>query len=376
MRRRDFLKKRHKPPRNPASSVLSVLLVAACIGWAHGVNVADRPSVEIVPDADAQRVDVLVDGELFTSYVYSDTLAVLKKPVLYPIRAADGVEITRGYPISPRAGDRVDHPHQIGLWLNYGDVNGLDFWGNSDAVPDERRNAMGTIRNRSIERTSGGEGIGTLVVAADWLKPDGDVILEERTRFIFRADAGLRTIDRITTLTGLDEHVAFGDTKEGMMGLRVTRALEMPMDQAVNLVGREGDVVESSNNQGVNGHYRNSEGISGYPNVWGERARWMMLTGRVEGEIVTVAILDHPENVGHPTYWHARDYGLFAANPLGQAAFSDGKERLAFSLEPGDAVTFRYRIVVLSGDAAASDVEALYRDFAAANLEAPTRNDR
>jgi hypothetical protein len=339
------------------------------------VYVADGPFVEVISDRDAQRVDVLVDGELFTSYVYSDTLAVLKKPVLYPIRAADGLEITRGYPINPRAGERVDHPHQIGSWLNYGDVNGLDFWGNSDAIPDERRDEMGTIRHRSIERTAGGEGMGVLVVAAEWLKPDGEVILDERTRFIFRADANRRAIDRITTLTALDEHVAFDDNKEGMMGLRVTRALEMPADQAVNLVGREDDVVESSNNQGVDGRYRNSEGISGYPDVWGRRARWMMLTGPVEGETVTVAILDHPENVGHPTYWHARDYGLFAANPLGQAAFSDGKERLAFSLDPGDAVTFRYRIVVFSGDAAASDVEAWYRDFAAADLEAPTRND-
>jgi hypothetical protein len=204
----------------------------------HTVDVKDGPSVEVISDQDGQRVDVLVDGELFTSYVYSDTLAVLKKPVLYPIRAADGLEITRGYPINPRAGERVDHPHQIGSWLNYGDVNGLDFWGNSDAIPDERRDEMGTIRHRSIERTAGGEGMGVLVVAAEWLKPDGEVILDERTRFIFRADANRRAIDRITTLTALDEHVAFDDNKEGMMGLRVTRALEMPADQAVNLVGR------------------------------------------------------------------------------------------------------------------------------------------
>ena len=367
---------RRRTQRNPAPSVLSVLLIIACAGWGHGVPFPEGPTVEVVSDPDAQRVDVLVDGELFTSYLYSDNLAVLKKPVLYPIRTADGVEITRGYPIDPRPGDRVDHPHQIGWWLNYGAVNGLDFWGNSDAVPAERRDAMGTIRHRSIVRTAGGDGTGALVVDASWLKPDGEAILDERTHFIFRADANRRVIDRITTLTALDEPVAFDDNKEGMLGLRVTRSLEMPANQAVNIVDGEGNVVESSNNQGVDGRYRNAEGISGYPDVWGKRARWMTLTGPVEGKPVTVAVLDHPENEGYPTYWHARDYGLFAANPLGQAAFSDGKERLDFSLEPGAAVTFRYRLVVSSGEAADSEVEEWYQDFAAADLEPAAVDDR
>ena len=338
--------------------------------------VSDGPSVEVVSDPDAQRVDVIVDGGLFTSYLYSDTLAVLKKPVLYPIRAADGVEITRGYPVDPRAGDRVDHPHQIGWWLNYGDVNGLDFWGNSDSVPSERRDIMGTIRHRSIVRTAGGDGSGVLVVDADWLKPGGDAILNERTHFIFRADANRRVIDRITTLTALDEPVAFDDNKEGMLGLRVTRSLEMPANQAVDIVDSEGEIVESSSNQGIDGRYRNAEGISGYPAVWGKRARWMILTGPVEGKRVTVAVLDHPDNVGYPTYWHARDYGLFAANPLGQAAFSEGKERLDFSLEPGSDVTFRYRLVISSGEAADPEVERWHQDFAAANLEATAVGDQ
>ena len=91
-----------------------------------------------MPDTAAQRVDVLVDGELFTSYVYSDTLPVLKKPVLYPLRTASGATVTRGYPLDARPGERVDHPHHIGLWFNYGDVEGLDFWNNSDVVPAER----------------------------------------------------------------------------------------------------------------------------------------------------------------------------------------------------------------------------------------------
>ncbi|MEX1055632.1 MAG: DUF6807 family protein, partial [Rhodothermales bacterium] len=70
--------------------------------------------VEVVANNAEQRVDVLVDGEPFTSYVYTDTLAVLKKPVLFPVRTAEGIPITRGYPLEPRPGERIDHPHQIG----------------------------------------------------------------------------------------------------------------------------------------------------------------------------------------------------------------------------------------------------------------------
>jgi hypothetical protein len=84
----------------------------------------------------------------------------------------------------------------------------------------------------------------------------------------------------------------------------------------------------------------------------------------VDGEPVTLGILDHPGNPGFPTYWHARGYGLFAANPLGQAALSDGKDRLNFALEPRGSTTFRHRILVASGTLTPDQVEARYREFA------------
>lgn len=349
-------------------ATLLLLLVACSKAQPHVDDAADPPDVEVMADPEAQRVDVLVDGQLFTAYLYADTLSVLKKPVLYPIRAAGGTPVSRGYPVDPKPGERVDHPHHIGLWLNYGDVNGLDFWNNSDAVSAERRDEMGTIRHGDVESTESGDGAGELVVSAHWLAPDDEPLLAERTRFIFRAAPDVRIIDRITQLTALEQAVSFEDNKEGMLGLRVTRALEMPAEGPVKVVGQDGAVVETTSNAGVTGRYRNAEGVSGYPDVWGKRARWMTLSGVVEGDSVTVAILDHPANVGHPTYWHARDYGLFAANPLGQAVFSEGEERLAFALDPGESTTFRYRVVVFSGDASTAAVEDWYADFTAADL--------
>ena len=324
----------------------------------------DTPQVLVVPDSAAQRVDVLVDGELFTAYLYADTLSVLKKPVLYPLRTSSGIAVTRGYPLDKEVGERVDHPHHIGLWFNYGDINGLDFWNNSDAVSAERAASMGTIRHRAVTHVESGEGGGALHVTMDWLAPDGTALLREDTRFVFRAEADLRVVDRITMLAALDQKVSFEDNKEGALGLRVTRALEMPSNRPVDVLSADGSVISTSDNEHVTGRYRNSEGVAGYPDVWGKRARWMMLSGAIRDNPVTVSVLDHPRNPGFPTYWHARDYGLFAANPFGQAVFSEGAESLHFSLAPGVSTTLRHRIMLFSGHPAPDDVEAAYRDFA------------
>ncbi len=345
-----------------------LVLVATLLAGCRPSAADTEPVVTVRVDDEAQRVDVLVDGEPFTSYVYSDSIAVLKKPVLFPIRAANGTPITRGYPVQPIPGERVDHPHQVGLWLNYGSVNGLDFWNNSSAIPPERAHEMGTIRHVGIEMAEGGEGKGELAVAAEWLNSDNDVIVRETTRFLFHAAPDLRIIDRLTTLTAGGEDVWFEDNKEGLVGMRVTRALEMPTDERLEVVGPDGGLVASAGSDGATGIYVNSEGVRGYPDVWGMRASWTMLSGVVEGDSVAVAIFDHPDNVGYPTYWHARDYGLFAANPLGQAVFSEGAERLDFSLEAGTSTTFRYRVLIYRGSASPAKMEEWYDQFATAEL--------
>src|SRR5687768_15792881 len=125
-----------------------------------------------------RRVDVFVDGQPFTSYVWPDTL---KKPVLYPLRAATGTPVTRGYPFDPRPGERVDHPHHVGYWFNYGDVNGVDFWNNSTSLAPERQAKMGTILHRRVVRTKDGKASGELEVETDWVMPDGKAALRETT---------------------------------------------------------------------------------------------------------------------------------------------------------------------------------------------------
>jgi hypothetical protein len=250
----------------------------------------------------------------------------------------------------------------VGLWLNYGDVNGVDFWGNSGQASEAGK--LGAIVHRKIESATGGEGRGELVVSADWVVQGGGALLSERTRYVFGAAPGLRSIDRITTLTALGEKVVFHDTKEGMFGMRMNRALEQPATKAevyTDAAGRP-TTVPVLDNEGVTGLYLSSELKTGDA-VWGTRARWMMLSGRLDGQPVTVAILDHPRNPGHPTHWHARGYGLFAANPLGVKDFTEGKAQMNFTLEPRRSATFTYRVLILSEEASPQRLETEYHRF-------------
>jgi hypothetical protein len=308
------------------------------------------PKVKLVRDDDCKRVDVLVDGGLFTAYIYPESIM---KPVLYPVVTAGGHRVTRGFPLDSVAGERVDHPHHVGIWLNYGNVNGLDFWNHSAAIPADQKHKFGTIRHRAIVDAREDGSTALLAVAADWLRPDGAPLIAERTEFRFSATVTDRIIDRTTTLTAVDEDILFKDDKEGMIAIRVARGLEHPTSQPGIFTDSEGlpTAVPVLDNDGVTGRYFSSEGPEGDA-VWGTRGRWMTLAGRLgaeDAEEVSVIMVDHPANPGYPTYWHARGYGLYAANPLGQAAMSGGKDVLNFTLEQGASVRFRYRFVIHSG---------------------------
>jgi methane monooxygenase PmoA-like len=339
-----------------ASYATTALVVAFLAGAA-----AQTQRIQIVPNEAGRRVDVTIDGKPFTSYIWPTTL---KKPTLFPLRSAKGTIVTRGYPLEPRKGERVDHPHHAGLWLNHGDVNGLDFWNNSDAIKPEQASKYGTIAHRRVVQAKGGKDRGDLVVETDWLKPDGTALLKEHTAFVFRGDAASRTIDRITTLTALGEKVIFKDNKEAFFGMRVARGLELPYDKAEVLVGEDGKPTPKpvKDNTGVGGMYTSSEGLTG-DDVWGKRARWMMLTGTVDKEPVTLAILDTPSNPNFPAFWHARGYGLFAINPLGEKVLPEGKKDFDLTLEPGKSVTFHYRVVILDGTAKSDHIEKAYQAF-------------
>ena len=302
-------------------------------------------TVTLVEDNARKQIDVMVNSNLFTSYKWG---ANVFKPVLFPVIASSGTTVTRGFPLEPRPGERADHRHHVGNWMNYGNVNGFDFWGNG--YSGERSENGGEIVHNGIEKMSSDKNEAVLITTGSWIDKEGSELLAEQTEYHFIARENVRIIDRIVSLTATGDTVRLNDTKEGMFAIRVARELELPSEGKITVVDENGNPKEKDNasNEGITGNYRSSEGVTGI-DVWGTRARWMFLYGQIKDEKISIAICDHPGNVSYPTFWHARGYGLFSANPLGVKDFTKGKEVLNFLIPSGKTTTFKYRLIIGSG---------------------------
>ncbi|MEY4382558.1 MAG: hypothetical protein RI995_100 [Bacteroidota bacterium] len=327
---------------------------------------AQNEKVSFKENNKEHKIDVIVGGKYFTSYFYPGE-EVLKKAVLFPIVSAQGTTITRGYPVTPRAGERVDHPHHVGMWLNYEDVNGFDYWNNSNNIVSSLQNhKMGTIIHEKIISKKVENDKAVLNVSAKWVDNDGKgvEVLKENTTYVFSGTKDIRVIDRITSLTATVDQVLFKDVKDGMFAIRVARQLEIPSNKPDVFTDAHGieTKVPQMDNTGVTGNYVSSEGITGEA-VWSTRAKWMNLTGKMDNHDINIAILDHPKNVSYPSYWHARGYGLFAVNPLGAKVFSNGKEELNYTLKKGEILTFRYRTIVADKSLTKQELDKLQEDF-------------
>lgn len=324
-----------------------------------------QKGVKLTQNDKDKKVDVTIDGQAFTSYFYPGE-DLLKKAVLFPIKTNHGTNITRGWPFEPRMGERVDHPHHVGMWLNYEFVNGFDYWNNSTAIkPEDRLKKYGTIRHTGIVSMKSKKKSGELVVSATWQDKDGTgtIAAYETTKYVFAGKGNIRLIDRITTITA-ETDISFKDVKDGLFAIRVARQLEHPSKTPEVFTDANGlaTTVPKLDNEGVNGSYRNNNGIEG-EDTWGKRAKWVNLRGKIENEDINLVIIDHPKNVGYPTYWHTRGYGLFSANPLGQKVFTDGKDVMDFKLKKGESTTFRYRTVVASETLSDEAVNKLMAKF-------------
>jgi len=321
-----------------------------------------KGGIEVIPIPSQDRVDIKIDGKLFTSYLYPSSI---KKPVLWPIFSTSGLELTRGFPLAPKQGERVDHPHHVGLWFNHGDVNGYDFWNNSNDIGKEHPGPFGTIVHKTIDNYSGSKDKGDLEVTSEWKINENKILLTEKTHFVFEKVGDQRFITRITRLKAGADTVKFNESKEGMLGLRVARFLEHPSDKPEIYTDAKGNPtsVPIMNNIGVSGKFLNSEGIIG-DLVWGKRAKWLSLSGSSEHKNASIVIFDHPSNFNYPTHWHARPYGLFAANPIGSTVFTDGQEFHPKILPPHFEIVFKHRILIISGKMPSSlELELMYKDW-------------
>jgi hypothetical protein len=281
----------------------------------------------------ARGLRVEVDGQLFTDYV-TDTPY---HPHFYPIIGTGGVGITREYPLP--AGAQDDHPHHASMWIGHGDVNGIDFWlEGSD---------RGRIQHTAFTGKSASGSTAQFTATAQWLSPAGDPILsDERSYTISVLADGQRQMDCAVTFIASHGEVTFGDTKEGTFAFRVCSTLSL-----------EG--------QGAAGKILTSEGVKN-KKAWGKPARWITYYGPdPKGNEVSLSVLDHPQNLRHPTPWHARYYGLLGANPFGLHDFlkSEDKTLGQYVLSKGQRLTQRYRVLLGKGTPQAEALQAAWTAF-------------
>lgn len=330
--------------RRPEAVAVGVAVLRAWLLTAVLAGMAQVQADVAVEHGDG-RVAVSVDGKPFTSYIFAGH----RKPILFPALGPGGVAMTRSWPmVAGVAGEPHDHPHHESIWFTHGLVNGIDFWASHPTAGKPERRANNRIEQVELTRAEGGRE-GVVETQNRWVKADDTVVCTDTRRLMFGGDATTRTIDYTITIHADHGPVTFGDTKEGAMGLRVPVQLQ---------------IKEIEGSKGAAGHCLNSEGHRD-ADAWGKAARWVAYWGPIEGKTVGVAILDHPTNLRHPTHWHARDYGLVAANPFGLHDFIGAPKGSGdYTIPAGGSLTLRYLLVFHEGDAESAGIDGIWKRWA------------
>jgi len=322
---------------------VTMVWVSGMLASSYLVSAADKDAgksgVQITQLPD--RLKIELNGQLFTEYLYTNVV----KPYYYPLIGPGGVHMTRNWPMQSPPGEEHDHPHHRSLWLGHFLVNGYDFW--------SQGKEFGTIVHEKFDEIKSGKESGTIKSRNKWLGPKGSVVCtDERTFRVYAPDAtDSRMYDFDIIIHASNGELTFGDNKDGMMAIRLAETMRL---------------------KGGDGHIINSEGQRD-GDTWGKRANWCDYYGTAEGKLVGVAFFDHPQNPRHPTWWHVRDYGLFAANPFGRHDFEKLEDKTAGNLKvpDGQSITFRYRMILHPGDEKAAKVAEKYETYAKSSSAKP-----
>ncbi|HEX8295109.1 MAG TPA: PmoA family protein [Chthoniobacteraceae bacterium] len=322
----------------PRALAVFCTLVFTLPGWAE-------VTVKELPD----RVRIELDGKLFTELRFSGA----QHSYLWPLLGPDGAKLTRSWPMEEAPGEEHDHVHHRSVWFGHGLVNGVDFW-TEDATHGTKKpkHPVGTIVHEKILTAKGGASEGVVAASQRWVAPDGAVpITSIQTVRVLQTPPEERLFDFQVQMTAGTKDVLFGDTKEGTFAMRIAES--MRLKQAKNQPGK-GQIV-------------NSEGLTD-AKAWGAAAKWVAMSGPIDGKPYTIAVFDHPANLRHPTRWHARDYGLFAANPFCVKEMDLSKKHPEgagdFTLAAGKDLTLRYRVFVHTGAPNSTLINERFAQFA------------
>ena len=293
-------------------------------------DVEVSPAIEMV--AEGKNLQIRINDKPFTTYRVDSG----PKPILCPMLGVDGLAYTRSFPMEAVAGEDTDHPHQRSFWFTYGLVNGVDFW--------SEVKGHGSIKETSRTIEGSGHVFKSLKTTDDWLDAAGKKLMEDRRVLTFWATRTRRVIDVDVTFKATEGDVEFGDTKEGMFGVRVPSSMDAKRK--------------------AGGAILNAEGVRDAA-AWGKKSAWVDYSGPVGGgKTVGLTIMEHPASYGHPSPWHVRDYGLFAVNPFGKHNFGLTKTPTPTKLARGETLTFKYRVILHQGDAESAQIQPQYEAFA------------
>jgi hypothetical protein len=308
--------------------VVLVALLASLVG-------AQSSMAEVTVDRSDRGAVVKIDGQPFAEYL----TRAGHQPAVWPVIGPTGQAMTRSYPDGPLLeGEMDDHPHHHSLWFTHGDVNGRDFWTNHDHSHQNTE-----IQHREFVALEGGD-TGKIVTRNDWLD-DGKKMLEDERTLVFGEDEFGRYIDFLVTLNASEGDVTFGETKEGSFGIRTNAPLTVDSKKGAHVVNDRGMMDGKA---------------------WGMYADWIDDYGPVDGEVVGIAMFNHPDNYQHPTRWHARTYGLLAANPFGEDDFPKDEsypKQGPKTLAKGEKLPLRYRVLLHKGDPQQAKVQQAFDAF-------------
>ncbi len=290
------------------------------------------PGVTVTPHE--KKVTVELNGKPFTEYCFAD----VPRPYFYPVIGPTGEPVMRHWPMADGPNEEHDHPHHKSLWFTHGTVNGIDFWTDGDG--------KGKVVHETFLETSSGPTVGVIASQNNWVAPDGKIMCTDTRTHRFYSRPEEQIMDVEVTIHASHGQVTFGDTKEGSMAIRVAPTMRV-----------EGEVAK--------GHIVNNNGQKD-GDAWGQRAAWCDYYGPVgaDGAIVGIAMFDHPDNPRHPTWWHVRAYGLFAANPFGQHDFERKPAGTGDLVIPaGENVTFKWRLYFHKGTETEAKVAEHYHEY-------------